>query len=107
MSSTDPDFAQAATDFKRGGWITGVLGTAGMLARMLMSDDVYPWVKWLRMMIAGGIVGVITYFALYGTDIPIIYKSVLGSVAGAIAPELLNKAKEVVNNYGKKKAKRK
>jgi hypothetical protein len=106
MATSDPDFAQAAQDFKRGGWITGVLGVAGMLARMLLSDHTYPWVKWVKHMVAGGLVGVITYFALYGTDIPVIYKSVLGSAAGAIAPELINKLKETVNNYGKKNTKK-
>lgn len=105
MSSVDPnpDYTQALQDFKRGGWITGVLGVAGMLARMLLSDEVYPWAKWVRRLVAGGVVGVITYFALYGADIATIYKSVLGSCAGAVAPELLSKLKEMVKSHGKEK----
>jgi hypothetical protein len=88
MATSDPDFAQAAIDFKRGGWITGLLGVAGMLARMLLSKETYTWCVWVRKAVAGGIAGVIAYFALHGSDIPTIYKSVISSTAGALAPEL-------------------
>lgn len=106
MATSDPDFAQAAQDFKRGGWITGVLGMAGMLARMLLTDESYPWVVWVRKGIAGGIVGVISYFAMHGTDIPAIYKSVIGSTAGVFGAEWIELGRRKLNGHGKKKRKK-
>lgn len=89
MTSTDPDFAAAAQDFKRGGWVVSLLGGAGMLARMLLTDESHPAIYYLRKVIAGAIVGVIVYFALYGTDISGLNKSMIMSTAGAGAPEIM------------------
>ncbi len=89
MTSTDPDFAAAAQDFKRGGWVVSLLGGAGMLARMLLNDESHPVIYYLRKIIAGAIVGVIIYFALYGTSISGLQKSIIMSTAGAGAPEIM------------------
>jgi hypothetical protein len=86
---TDPDFALAAEEFKRGGWVVSLLGGAGMLARMLLTDESHPVIYYLRKVIAGAIVGVIVYFALYGTSISGFYKSIIMSTAGAGAPEIM------------------
>ena len=86
---TDPDFARAADDFKRGGWVVSLLGGAGMLARMLLTDGEHPLIYWLRKIIAGAIVGVIVYFALHGTEMSGLHKSVIMSTAGAGSPELM------------------
>lgn len=90
MTSSDPDFAQAAQDFKRGGWIVSLLGGAGMLARMLLTDEHHPVIFWIRKIIAGAIVGVIAYFALYGTSLSGLHKSIILSTAGAGSPELMD-----------------
>jgi len=105
MATSEPDFAQAAVDFKRGGWITALLGSAGMLARMLLSPDTYHWMVWIRKAIAGGITGVLAYFALHGADIPTIYKSVIGSTAGALTPELIELLIKSINKLNNAKAK--
>lgn len=102
MTTTDPDFAAAAQDFKRGGWVVSLLGGAGMLARMLLNDESHPVVYYLRKVIAGAIVGVIVYFALYGTDISGLQKSIIMSTAGAGAPEIMENirkrfAKGIIN----------
>ena len=89
MTSTDPDFAQAAEDFRRGGWIVSLLGGAGMLARMLLTDESHPLVFWIRKVIAGAIVGIIVYFALHGTEMSGLNKSIIMSTAGAGSPELM------------------
>lgn len=86
---TDPDFARAAEDFKRGGWIVSLLGGAGMLARMLLTDESHPLIFWIRKIIAGAIVGIIVYFALHGTELSGLHKSVIMSTAGAGSPELM------------------
>lgn len=75
-------------DFKKGGWIMAILGGLGMLARLILTNEEYRVAVWTRKVIAGGIVGVISYFALYGVSIDPMYKSVLCSISGSIAPEL-------------------
>lgn len=88
MNSTDPDLLGAIQEFKKGGWVIALLGSMGMLARLILTDEKYSFFVWLRKIIAGGIVGVLAYFALYGTDIEPIYKSVIYSISGSLAPEI-------------------
>lgn len=96
MNPQDTDIVQVMEEFKKGGWIMAVLGSAGMLARLILTDEKYSFFIWLRKIIAGGITGVIVYFALYGLTIDPIYKSVLCSISGSIAPELFDFVKRKV-----------
>lgn len=95
---TDPNFGAALDDFKRGGWIVSILGGAGMIARLLLDDEHHPVRFWIARVIAGTIVGIICYFALWGTEMSGIYKSVIMSTAGAGAPELMRYVKAKYNN---------
>jgi len=88
MSMNEPDLAGAIQEFKKGGWVIALLGSLGMLARLILSKEKYSFLPWLRKIIAGGIVGVLAYFALYGTNIDPLYKSVIYSISGSLAPEL-------------------
>ncbi len=87
----DPDLTKAATDFKEGGWLVALLGALGMIARMILTDERQPVVVWVKKIIAGGIVGVLMYFALHGAGIDPLYKSILFSISGAIAPDIFEK----------------
>lgn len=88
MSSNDPDLAAAALDFKRGGWLVSLLGVAGALVRLLLSENKHHWVVWAKHAIAGGLMGIVVYFALHGSDIDPLYKSVIYSSSGAISPRI-------------------
>lgn len=92
MTPPDPDLATAAADFKRGGWIVSLLGALGITARMILTDEKQPVVVWVKRIVAGGIVGVLMYFALHGADIDPLYKGILYSISGAIAPDLFEKS---------------
>jgi hypothetical protein len=105
MTSSDPDFAAAAADFKKGGWIVAILGAAGMLATLMLGKKAVPVKTIVKKSIGGGIVGVICYFAIHGQNIDPLYKAVICSASGCVAPELVKMAKNFVNNYGKRKAK--
>ena len=65
-----------------------------MLARMLIDDETHPLIFWIKKMLAGAIVGIIVYFALYGTNISGLYKSIIMSTAGAGAPEIMGRIKK-------------
>jgi hypothetical protein len=86
MASPDPDFVQAAADFKRGGWLVSLLGVAGAAVRLLLSEERHKWVCWVKHGLAGGLVGVLVYFSLHGSSIDPLYKSVILSSSGALAP---------------------
>lgn len=88
---TDPDLNQAVIDFKRGGWIVAILGGLGMAARMIFTNEKATAVIWTKKIFAGCMVGVIMYFALHGTSIDPLYKSILFAVSGTIAPDLFEK----------------
>lgn len=84
-------FAQLSDEFKRGGWIMAVLGGLGMLARLILTNEKYSFLIWFRKILAGAFVGLICYFGLFQSGLEEIYKSVICSVAGSIAPELFEK----------------
>jgi len=96
MTPPNQDFNLMMEELKSGGWIMAILGGIGMLARLILTNEEYSFVTWIRKIIAGGIVGVLVYFALYGADILPIYKSVLCSISGSIAPELFDWARRTV-----------
>lgn len=99
----DPDLTRAAADFKSGGWLVALLGALGMTARMILTDERQPVVVWIKKICAGGIVGVLMYFALHGSSINPLYKSILFSISGAIAPDIFEKTfYSLVNKIWKK-----
>lgn len=99
----DPDLTRAAADFKSGGWLVALLGALGMAARMILTDERQPIVVWVKKVVAGGIIGVLMYFALHGSSIDPLYKSILFSISGAIAPDIFEKTfYSLVNKLWKK-----
>ncbi len=84
------DMQEALEEFKKTGWLFAILGGAGMLARLILTDEKYNTTKWIRMIIAGAIVGVLCYFSIHKAEIDPLYKSVFCSISGSIAPELFN-----------------
>lgn len=96
MTPDDQSINALVEEFKKGGWIMAVLGGLGMLARLILTNERYSFFIWMRKIVAGGIVGVLAYFAMYGMDIADIYKSVLCSIAGSIAQELFELTRKMV-----------
>ena len=96
--ASDPDFARAADDFKRGGWIVSLLGGAGMLARMLITDQTSKAIVWVRKIVAAGIIGIIVYFGIHGVEISGLYKALILSFSGLVSPEIVELAITKVNN---------
>jgi hypothetical protein len=92
------EMQEVIDEFKKAGWLFAILGGLGALARLILTDEKYNTTKWIRMIIAGAIVGMICYFATYNADIDPFYKSVLCSVSGSIAPELFNWFRKLIIN---------
>lgn len=92
------DMQQVIDEFKKAGWLVALLGGLGALARLILTDEKYNTTKWIRMIVAGVIVGMLCYFATYNLDIDPFYKSVMYSGAGSIAPELFNWFRKFIIN---------
>ena len=90
MNVDDPTLQSVIEEFKKTGWVMAFLGALGMLARLILTNEKYNTIIWTRKVIAGGIVGVLCYFGLYEVDLSPLYRSVLCSIAGSIAPELFD-----------------
>ena len=104
--ASSPDLTAAADDFKKGGWIISLLGGAGMLARMLITDQTSKAIIWIRKILAAGIVGVLTYFALHGVEIAGIYKALILVFSGMASPEIVELVVSKVNNAKDKETKK-
>ena len=98
MSPIDPSFVETAEEFKKGGWIVAVLGALGAFARLVISEEKWQAIVWIRQMIAGAIVGVLVYFAINHSDIDAMYKSVIYSSSGALAPNIFEWIKKKFTN---------
>lgn len=77
-------------EFKKTGWLFGVLGGLGMLARLILTDEKYHTTRWIRKVIAGTIMGVLYYFSVHQMNIDPFYKSVFAAISGSLAPEIFN-----------------
>lgn len=88
--SEDQSINNMVNEFKKAGWLFALLGGLGMLARLILTDEKYHTTRWIRMVLAGAIVGVLAYFSLYNADIDPFYKSVLCSISGSLAPEMFD-----------------
>jgi hypothetical protein len=84
------DYEVLIQELKRGGWIMAIFGALGAFTSLVLRNEKYTFFIWFRKIAAGAVVGVITSLSLYSVDIEPIYKSVLCSIAGSIAPELFD-----------------
>ena len=103
MSDQD-SYSQIVAEFKRAGWLMGILGAAGMIARLVFTNEKFAALVWGRKVFAAAIVGIIVHFALYEMDISEMYKSVICAISGSFAPEVFeavrSKFLSKLNNNG-------
>jgi hypothetical protein len=90
MSPVDPTIVETAEEFKKGGWVVAVLGALGAVARFIITEEKFKWVVLLRKAIAGSIVGTLVYFGINYAPIDPIYKGIIYSSSGALAPDIFD-----------------
>jgi len=88
MSPVDSSIIDTAEEFKKGGWIVAVLGALGAIARFIITEEKFRWVVLLRKALAGAIVGTLVYFGINFAPIDPIYKGIIYSTSGALAPDI-------------------
>jgi hypothetical protein len=95
MNPPDNNLLQTAEELKKGGWIVAMLGAAGALCRLLLAREDVPWWLWVRRIIAGGIVGVLCYFAVHGHVEPL-YEAIIYSCCGSATPEIIALVQSII-----------
>lgn len=88
MSPVDPSLIETAQEFKKGGWIVAVLGALGAVARLIITEEKFKAIIWIRKGIAGAIVGTLVYFAVEPSGLDSLYKGIIYASSGALAPDL-------------------
>lgn len=84
------DYDEFIEAFKKAGWIMAILGGAGMLMRLVFTNEKFVMSIWVKKIVAASIVGLLVFFTLHGVEIEDIYKSVICSISGSFAPELFD-----------------
>jgi hypothetical protein len=87
-----------AQEFKKGGWIVAVLGALGAVARLIITEQRFKAIIWIRKALAGAIVGTLVYFAVNPANLDPLYKGIIYASSGALAPDLFEWAKSKVLN---------
>ena len=88
MSPIDPTLIETAEEFKKGGWVVAVLGALGAFARLVISEEKFKPIIWIRKVIAGAIVGTLCYFAINNSTLDPMLKSIIYASAGSLAPDI-------------------
>ena len=101
MSPIDPNIIDTAQEFKRGGWIVAVLGALGAVARLIITEEKFFWILWVRKALAGAIVGTLVYFAINQVPMDAMYKGIIYSSAGALAPDIFEWVKRKFTKQSK------
>lgn len=96
MSPIDPSLMDTAEEFKKGGWIVAVLGALGAVARLIITDERFAFIKWIRKALAGAIVGTLVYFAVNPMTLDAMYKGIIYASSGALAPDIFEWAKRKI-----------
>ena len=66
---SDESYNQIIEEFKRAGWIMGVLGALGMIARLVFTNEKFALIVWGRKVFAAAIIGILVYFSMYESGI--------------------------------------
>ena len=77
--------------FRSDGWLTGIVGAGGMIARLLLrQEDGMTLGKAIRHTLAAFITGVSIWYAIRDLDISGAYKAGCYAISGMAAPEILD-----------------
>ena len=90
MSPVDPSLLETAEDFKKGGWIVAVLGALGAIARFIITEEKWQAIVFVRKVLAGAIVGTLVYFGINHAPLDAMYKGIIYSSTGALAPDIFD-----------------
>ena len=95
------DLMEVAKLWKETGWLTAVIGSAGMIARLLANPiQGTIWDSVRRVMMAA-IVSTLAWFIVEQIEVSSLVKAVTYGVAGLLAPEIIDGLTTLAKKYSK------
>jgi hypothetical protein len=88
-------------EFINGGWIIPLIGAAGMLARLLASNNKLSLFDHIKKILAAAIASSIAWFILEQTDLQSFYKAVIYGIVGVISPEVIQGVVKMAKKFEK------
>lgn len=95
------DLKNLLKEFINGGWIIPIIGSLGMIARMLNSKVDYCWKQYTRNIASAAILSGILWFILQNAPISDFIKAISYGVVGVISPEIINGVIALAKKYAK------
>jgi hypothetical protein len=95
------DLMEVAKVWKETGWLTAVIGGAGMTDRLLANPiKGTPWDSVRRILMAA-IVSTIAWFIVEQIEVSSLVKAITYGVAGVISPEIIDGLTTLAKRYSK------
>lgn len=85
--------------FLKGGWIVGLIGAAGMIARLVVSEEETSISQTLRNIVAAVIASSISWFIMEQFEIDSMIKAVTYGLVGLNSPELLKGITKISGSF--------
>jgi len=85
--------------FLKGGWIVTLIGAAGMIARLAVSEEENAMNTIIKNISAAMIASSISWFILEQFEVPSMYKAITYGLVGLNSPELLTGIVKISTNF--------
>jgi hypothetical protein len=95
------DLMEVAKVWKETGWLTAVIGGAGMTARLLANPIKGTAWDSIRRILMAAIVSTIAWFIVEQIEVSSLVKAITYGVAGVVSPEILDGLTSLAQKYAK------
>jgi hypothetical protein len=95
------DLMEVAKVWKETGWLTAVIGGAGMTARLLANPIKGTAWDSIRRILMAAIVSTIAWFIVEQIEVSSLVKAITYGVAGVVSPEIIDGLTSLAQKYAK------
>lgn len=95
------DLMEVARLWKETGWLTAVIGGAGMTARLLANPIKGSVWDSIRRVVMAAIVSTIAWFIVEQIEVSSLVKAITYGVAGVVSPEIIDGLTTLAQKYAK------
>ena len=99
------DLMEVAKVWKETGWLTAVIGGAGMTARLLANPIKGTAWDSIRRILMAAIVSTIAWFIVEQIEVSSLVKAITYGVAGVVSPEIIDGLISLAQKYAKNPSK--
>jgi hypothetical protein len=95
------DLMEVAKVWKETGWLTAVIGGAGMTARLLANPIKGTAWDSIRRILMAAIVSTLAWFIVEQIEVSSLVKAITYGVAGVVSPEIIDGLTSLAQKYAK------